>query len=155
MHALGIAIATAGLTGYAPVAPGTVGSLVGLLILFAIRIGGDPMVEVAVLVAVIVSGVWAAGVVEDQVGKEDPGIVVVDEVAGMLVTLFWIPLTWPTALLGFVAFRLFDIIKPFPARRAERLPGGWGIVADDVFAGVYAYIVVRLAVWTVPALGAL
>ncbi len=155
MRALGLIIATAGFTGYAPVAPGTVGSLVGLLILLAVRASSNPFVELGVLVVVIVSGVWSAGVVERDVGIEDPGIVVVDEVAGMLLTLLWIPLTWPTALVGFLAFRVFDIIKPFPARRAEQLPGGWGIVADDLFAAVYASLVVRLMWWALPSAVAL
>ena len=147
MRLLGLVIATAGYAGYVPIAPGTVGSLVGLLLLLGVRTVDVAAVELIVLVAVIGGGVWAAGQVERQVGKEDPGIVVIDEVAGMLVTLLWIPLTWWTALLGFFAFRVFDIIKPFPARRAEQLHGGWGIIADDVFAGVYAYLVVRLALW--------
>ena len=155
MRALGLTIATAGFTGYAPVAPGTVGSLVGLLILFAVRATGNPLLELGVLVVVVVSGIWSAGVVERDVGIEDPGIVVVDEVAGMLLTLLWIPLTWPTALVGFLAFRIFDIIKPFPARSAERLPGGWGIMADDLFAAVYASIVVRLMWWALPSAVAL
>ncbi len=152
MRALGLTIATAGYTGYAPVAPGTVGSLVGLLILFAVRASGNAGVEVGVLVVVIVGGIWSAGVVERHVGIEDPGIVVVDEVAGMLLTLLWVPLTWPTALVGFLAFRVFDIIKPFPARRSERLPGGWGIMADDLIAAVYAAVVVRLMWWAIPTL---
>ena len=155
MRALGLIIATAGFTGYAPFAPGTVGSLVGLLILFAVRASGNPLLELGVLVVVIVSGIWSAGVVERDVGIEDPGIVVVDEVAGMLLTLLWIPLTWPTALVGFLAFRIFDIIKPFPARSTERLPGGWGIMADDLFAAVYASIVVRLMWWALPSAVAL
>jgi phosphatidylglycerophosphatase A len=155
MRALGLTIATGGFTGYAPVAPGTVGSLVGLLILFAVRVSGNPLFELGVLVVVIAAGIWSAGVVERDVGIEDPGIVVVDEVAGMLLTLLWIPLTWPTALVGFLAFRVFDIIKPFPARRAERLPGGWGIMADDLFAAVYAYMVVRLMSWLLPSTVAL
>ena len=155
MRALGLTIATAGFTGYAPIAPGTVGSLVGLLILFAVRASGNPLLELGVLVVVIVSGIWSADVVERDVGIEDPGIVVVDEVAGMLLTLLWIPLTWPTALVGFLAFRIFDIIKPFPARSAERLPGGWGIMADDLFAAVYASIVVRLMWWALPSAVAL
>jgi len=155
MRALGLTIASAGFTGYAPIAPGTVGSLVGLLILFAVRASGNSLVELGVLVAVIVSGIWSAGVVERDVGIEDPGIVVVDEVAGILLTLLWIPLTWPTALVGFLAFRVFDIIKPFPARSAEQLPGGWGIMADDLFAAVYASLVVRLMWWALPSAVAL
>jgi phosphatidylglycerophosphatase A len=77
---------------------------------------------------------------------EDPGLVVVDEVAGMWVTLLFVPFTPLTAALGFLAFRLMDIVKPFPARRLEDLPGGWGIMADDLMAGVYANVLVRAVV---------
>jgi len=68
-------------------------------------------------------------------------------VVGMLVTVLWLPLTWPVALVGFVAFRAFDIVKPYPAGRLERLSGGWGIMADDVAAGVYGHVCVRLLMW--------
>jgi len=82
----------------------------------------------------------------------DPGVVVIDEVVGMLLTLAFVPVGWAGVLAGFVLFRLFDIIKPYPCARAERLPGGWGIMADDVLAGVYANVVLRVASVLVPAL---
>ena len=72
---------------------------------------------------------------------------VIDEVAGMLVTLLAVPVGFAGALIGFFAFRLFDIVKPFPAREAERLPGGWGVMADDLVAGVYAQVLLRLVLW--------
>ena len=152
MRALTLAIATVGPTGYAPIAPGTAGSVAGLALLVACRSLASPVLEFGVLVVVVEAGIWAAGVVERQTGARDPGIVVIDEVAGMLVTLLWIPLTWGTAALGFFTFRLFDIIKPPPARRAEQLPGGWGIMMEDLCAGAYAYLIVRLALWALPSL---
>ncbi len=147
MRVLGLLIATVGGVGYAPIAPGTAGSLVGLVVLFGVRLVGDPVFELSTLLAVVLVGTWAAGVGERVAGREDPGLVVVDEVAGMLLTMLWIPLTWLTGIIGFLAFRVFDIIKPFPAGRAERLPGGVGIMADDLVAGVYAWLVVRLLFW--------
>lgn len=148
----GIFIATGGYAGYAPIAPGTAGSVVGLVLLAGIRYAAVPFLEVGVLAGVICVGVWASGVGERQAGREDPGYVVIDEVAGMLLTMIATPLTWPTAIVGFLAFRLFDIVKPFPVRSAERLPGGTGIMADDLVAAGYAFLTLRLAIWVVPAL---
>jgi len=147
MKAFGLFVATAGYVGYVPIAPGTAGSAVGLLLLVGIRLFGDPFLEVGVLVVTVVLGVWAAAVGERYAGREDPGLVVIDEVAGMLLTMLWVPLTWSTAVVGFLAFRLFDIVKPSPARNAERLHGGVGIMADDLVAAVYAALTVRLFIW--------
>ena len=147
MRALGLFVATAGYVGYFPVAPGTAGSAVGLTLLIGIRVFGSPGLELGVLVVTVVLGLWAAGVGERYAAREDPGLVVIDEVAGMLLTMLWVPLTWATAVVGFLAFRLFDIVKPFPAGDAERLHGGLGIMADDLIAAVYATAAVRLFVW--------
>jgi len=152
MVSFGIFVATGGYAGYAPVAPGTVGSALGLLLLAAIRYANVPFLEVGVLAGVVVLGVWASGVGERHAGREDPGFVVIDEVAGMLLTMIATPLTWPTAIVGFLAFRVFDILKPFPVSSAERLPGGTGIMADDLVAAIYAFLTLRLAIWAVPAL---
>ncbi|MDP7340098.1 MAG: phosphatidylglycerophosphatase A [Vicinamibacterales bacterium] len=89
----------------------------------------------------------AASAAESMYQRRDPGLVVIDEVAGMLVTLVAVPVGFSGALVGFFAFRLFDIVKPFPARQAERLPGGWGVMVDDLVAGVYAQGVLRLFLW--------
>jgi phosphatidylglycerophosphatase A len=136
-------IATGLGSGYAPIAPGTAGSLVGLLLFWPMA--GVPFVWLAAaIVALFFVGVVAATAVATQVGLHDPGIVVVDEVIGMWVTLALVPFTPLTAALGFLLFRLMDIVKPFPARDLEHLPGGWGIVADDVMAGIYANLALRL-----------
>lgn len=151
LRAAAILIATVGHVGQMPVAPGTWGSLAGLGLLFVVRSTADPAFEVAVLILVLAAGVWASSVAERHYGQRDPGVVVVDEVAGMLLALLWLPVGLVGAGVGFLAFRVFDILKPFPARTAERLPGGWGIMADDVVAGLYALAVVRFVAWVAPS----
>ena len=143
-------VATGFGAGYSPIAPGTAGSLVGLLLFWPLRSLPTP-IQVAVLVAVFLAGVAAGARVARSVGVEDPGIVVVDEVAGMWTTLLFLPFTPFTAGLGFVLFRVMDVWKPYPARQLEDLPGGWGIMADDLMAAVYANLLVRIALMVLPA----
>jgi phosphatidylglycerophosphatase A len=141
-------VATAFGSGYAPVAPGTAGSAVGLLLFWPLsRLGASW--QWGACAAVVVVGIFASTRVARAVGLKDPGIVVVDEVAGQWVTLAGLPFTPATALAGFLLFRAMDVIKPWPARDLERLPGGLGIVSDDVAAGVYAHLLVQvgLLVW--------
>ena len=147
-------IATCGYVGYVRFAPGTAGSIVGLALYgAAVMVGGAP-VQLGLLAAVLAVGVWSSAASERHFGRTDPGAVVIDEVAGMLITLLGLQVTWSGALAGFLAFRFFDVVKPFPARWAERLPGGWGIMADDVIAGVYAHLALRLLLWgTSPVTG--
>ena len=151
MTRLALLIATAGYVGYAPFAPGTVGSLAGLVIYVVIRMSGLPGLEIGVIAFLLAAGVWAALVAERHFGGIDPGPVVIDEVAGMLITLAFIPVGRAGVLAGFLLFRLFDILKPFPAAQLERLHGGFGIMADDVMAGIYANLSVRLVLWIFPA----
>lgn len=127
--------------GLSPIAPGTVGTLGALPVYLAVR-GGGPIAILAVAALATVVGIWAAGVVARSRATADPQIVVVDEVAGVLVALAAAPPTWAGVTLAVLLFRLFDITKPFPARAAERLHGGLGIVLDDVVAGIYAALVV-------------
>ena len=87
---------------------------------------------------------WASGRAEKISGITDPSFVVIDEVAGQLITLFLLPFSWKILIAGFILFRVFDVIKPFPARRAEKLHGGWGIMMDDVLAGLYGNILLQL-----------
>lgn len=148
MRSLQLAVATVFYCGYVPIAPGTAGSIAGLVVFAAVRASGSSGVEVVTLFAVLALGVWAGTAAERHFGQRDPGPIVIDEVAGMLVTLLFIPVGWSVAVVGFLAFRVFDILKPFPAGAAERLPGGWGVMADDVVAGIYAHASVRLAVWS-------
>jgi len=150
MKRLALVLATALYTGYFPFAPGTVGSVVGVVVYLALAASGIAWAVPAAIVAVFAVGVWAAGRAEAHFRTTDPGPVVIDEVAGMLVSLAWIDVGYAGLAAGFVLFRIFDIIKPYPAGRLERLPGGWGIMADDVAAGVYANLVLRLLIVAAP-----
>jgi phosphatidylglycerophosphatase A len=132
-------VATVGGVGRCPVASGTFGSLPGLALLWVLP--ADPVVQGAVLAAVMLAGWWAAGVVAAMERDTDPGIVVIDEVAGMLVAGFLLPRHPGPLLAAFLLFRVFDIGKWPPMRQLERLPGGWGIIADDVAAGLLARLV--------------
>ena len=140
---LGLAIATAFGVGYAPVAPGTFGSAAGLLVWWLLP--ASPIVQGATIIAVFVAGSWGGNVAERHFGRTDPGQVVIDEVMGMLITLFLNPVGWMGAIAGFVLFRVFDVIKPYPANRLEQLHGGIGVMADDAMAAVYANLVLRAA----------
>jgi phosphatidylglycerophosphatase A len=143
-------IATAGYCGYFPVAPGTVGSAAGLLVYLLVAWAGSPIVEVAAIALIFAGGAWAATHAERFFGGIDPGPVVIDEVLGMLITLAFIPAGWAAMLAGFLLFRVLDVIKPFPANRLEMLHGGFGIMADDAMAGVYANLGLRGLIWLVP-----
>jgi len=132
-----LALATGGGSGYSPVASGTVGSAVGLALWLALsRL--SPTSYALACAGVIAVGIWAAGRAEQLFGSHDDGRITIDEVAGMLVSLAWLPVRPEVAGVGFLLFRLFDIWKPFPARQAERLSGGLGVMADDLVAGAYA-----------------
>ena len=99
----------------------------------------------AASLALCALGVWAAGEAEEFFGRTDPGQVVVDEVVGQMLTFLLLPdATWKWLIGGFLLFRAFDIVKPFPARQAERIPRGWGIMLDDVVAGVYGLAVLAV-----------
>ena len=165
-----LAIATAFGLGYLPKAPGTWGSLGGVALtalFWSALLPGKPFghfataiyswtsatwIAVGVTLAVSAVGVAAASATANFLGKKDPQIVVIDEVSGQLISYFGIGAAipnWKYLLLGFILFRVFDIWKPFPARQAESLPGGWGIMADDWIAGLYA----ALGLWVARSLG--
>jgi phosphatidylglycerophosphatase A len=137
-------IATAGYAGRMPFAPGTAGSVVGVALHLLVRQTGSWTLEGVMVVVTLVGGIWSASVTERVVGRKDPGIVVVDEVLGMLVTLAFLDVTLRAAAVGFFLFRMFDVLKPFPAGRLEHLHGGFGVMMDDAVAGLYAHIVLRL-----------
>lgn len=143
-------LATAGGLGYAPLAPGTVGSLPGVAAAWALGEAASGWALVAALALVAAAGTWAAGVAARHAGESDPGLVVVDEVAGQMMTLLFLPPTPMVLTCGFLLFRVFDILKPFPARALERLPGGPGIMADDLMAGIYGNLVLQAAVRLLP-----
>lgn len=130
--------------GRLPKTPGTFGSLAALPAVGLMWVLG-PLTGVLFLVVFIGLAVRAAGITEQILEQRDPGVIVVDEVAGMLVALYLQPATWGFLAGGFFLFRVFDITKPFPIRRLERLPGGAGVVLDDVMAGLYANLVLQAA----------
>ena len=142
---IALAIATVGGVGYVPFAPGTFGSAAGLLLWFLLP--ASPLVQGFTIVAVMAVGSWSATVAERHFGGIDPGQVVIDEVMGMLITLFLNPVGWIGALVAFLLFRLADVIKPFPANRFESLPGGLGVMADDGMAAIYANLALRAGLW--------
>lgn len=147
---VGLFIATCGGAGYFPIAPGTVGTAVGVGVFLAVRAAGHVGVETAAIVVTLVSGAWAATVAEQALGRKDPGPVVIDEVLGLLVTMLFVPATPVAVLAGFLLFRVFDVIKPYPANRLERVPRGWGVMLDDLMAGVYANLVLQAVLWLAP-----
>jgi phosphatidylglycerophosphatase A len=142
---LGLAIATVGGIGYAPFAPGTFGSAAGLLVWWLLP--ASPVVQGAAILAIFAAGAWGGSIAERHFGRTDPGQVVADEVMGMLITLFLNPVGWAGALAGFLLFRIFDVIKPYPANRLEQLHGGVGVMADDAMAAVYANLVLRAVLY--------
>jgi len=147
LHRVALVLATGFGSGYAPVASGTFGSLPGLLLTWLlVRLGGQPAL-IAGTVVVAALGVWAAGVAERHFARTDPGTVVIDEIAGQMLTLWFIPLTPPALIAGFLIFRVMDVLKPPPARALEDLHGGMGIMADDLAAAVYANLVLQALRW--------
>lgn len=133
-------IATGGCVGYLPGAPGTAGSVVGLLLWWPLSTRGLP-VQIGWLVALFGLGVVSAGQAERWFGVKDHSAIVIDEIVGMCLALFGLPFGAGFVIAGFVLFRALDILKPLPA--LERLPGGWGVMSDDVAAGILTNIVLQ------------
>lgn len=139
---LAFALATGFGSGYSKVAPGTAGSAVGLVFVWGMSYLNLPG-QIAAVVVVSVLSIIAADIVARSTGLKDPGLVVADEIAGMMLTMIAIPFTLKTAVIGFILFRVMDVVKPPPARQFERFKGGLGIVADDLMAAVYAHLALR------------
>jgi phosphatidylglycerophosphatase A len=138
-----VAVATLGGVGRAPVAPGTVASAVTAAVLWLLQ--PPPLGLAALFIVVVGLGTWAAQEAERPLGGKDPGAIVVDEVAGMMLSVLAVPLTAAVLVVAFLLFRVFDVVKPFPANIAQRLRGGVGVMADDLIAGLYALALVGLA----------
>ena len=134
--------------GYAPVASGTVGSFVTVVAIWLLPL--TPLRIAVALVVVILVGIWAGSHVERLLGKKDPGVIVIDEVAGMLLSVILLPPTIPVLVTAFLLFRLFDIWKPFPARESQALTGGVGVMVDDLIAGFYTLILIMGALTLFP-----
>ena len=132
--------------GLIPVAQGTFGALAGIPLAIALT-HLAPLTGAYLLFFFILLAIWAAGKSARALGKGDPAEVVIDETAGQMLTLFLLPATGFNLCLGFILFRLFDILKPYPIRKLENLGGGAGIVLDDLLAGVYGYVCLRLVAY--------
>jgi phosphatidylglycerophosphatase A len=131
-------VATAAGAGHSPVAPGTAGSLVALAILWFVPFSTASLAVSFILV--VLAGVWAGDRAERLLKQKDPSVVVIDEVAGMMLSVLTLPSTPMVLLSAFALFRLFDIVKPFPARQAQSLAGGLGVMVDDLIAGAYTLL---------------
>jgi len=130
--------------GYFPVAPGTLGTLIAIPIYYFLSEIRSPIYEIT-LVAFLFLSVWISENAERFFGKKDDPRIVIDEVIGFLITMLWVSKTIGFVIIGFFLFRFFDILKPFPIRRLEKgFKGGFGVVLDDVVAGVYANIVLQI-----------
>ena len=149
MRQVVIFFATGAWSGYAPVAPGTAGSVVGLIVgclVFAPIWRRSPAAFLMVFLIVFVTSCWIAGRAEKIFGEHDSSRIVIDEVLGMVATMFLNPTGWISLAAGFALFRIFDIIKPFPASYLDRrLHGGAGVMLDDIAAGIYANLVLQAA----------
>jgi phosphatidylglycerophosphatase A len=144
MNRFFLIIATGFGVGYSPVAPGTLGTLVAIPIYYFLSEIPSPLYEIT-LIGFFFLSVWISENAEIFFGKKDDRRIVIDEIVGFLVTMLWVPKTLPFIIMGFFLFRFFDILKPFPIRRMERkLKGGFGVVLDDVMAGIYANIILHL-----------
>jgi phosphatidylglycerophosphatase A len=144
-----ILIATGCYVGYSPLVPGTTGTLAAIPIYFLLsRL--PPLYYLAIVLGSIYVAIWASDRAEVIFQSRDCRHIVIDEVVGFLVTMFIVPPTWRNILLGFFIFRALDIIKPFPIRALEeRVRGGYGVVLDDIIAGIYANLIIHVLRFTV------
>jgi phosphatidylglycerophosphatase A len=150
MRRLAVFICSFGYIGFVPFAPGTFGSAAGVAIYLAARHSPVAYLQPLLIVAMFAAGVALTKACEEELSCTDPGPVVIDEVMGMLITVFMIPVGWVGLLVGFLLFRALDVVKPFPARQLERLHGGLGVMADDAMAAVYANLLLRGAYYLAP-----
>ena len=120
------------------------------MVYLAVRYAARPYLELMIIAALAVAGIAFTRPCEEDLNCVDPGPIVIDEVMGMLLTLFMIPVGWGGIVLGFLLFRALDVMKPFPARQFERLHGGFGVMADDAMAAIYANLLLRGAYYVAP-----
>ena len=150
MTSVALALATCAGIGYVPWAPGTFGSLAGLILWYFVP--QSPSIQIGAIVGVFLIGSWSGGVAERHFGGTDPSHVVLDEVVGMWITLLFNPVGWQGIAIAFFLFRLFDVVKPYPANRLEALHGGVGVMADDAMAAIYANMSLRLLIYLMASL---
>ena len=132
--------------GLLPGIPGTLGTA-GAIPLYLLGDFLGPKYQLFFLLIIIIGAIWASHRTQSILGKVDPGEIVIDEVAGFLITIILIPFTWRNLIAGFFLFRFFDILKPFPIKKLEKIKGGFGVVLDDLLAGVYAHLSLRLLLY--------
>lgn len=137
-------IATCGPVGHIKIAPGSFGSFIAIPLL--LLVGNSSFQSIVLSSLIFFAAVWSSGIVARDLGQHDPQVVVIDEVCGMLVSFVLIPIDWRTLVIGFFGFRFFDVVKPPPVRLLERVPGGFGIVLDDIAAGLYTNLVLQILV---------
>ena len=136
--------------GYLPIAPGTWGSLAALLIWYVIIGHISSITLITLIVIIFVLGVYTSSIVEVKLTKKDPSIIVIDEWVGQWIALLFLPKSLLWGLVAFGLFRIFDIWKPYPIKNLDKMHGGWGIMLDDVLAGIYALVVISaLRAWIV------
>ena len=128
--------------GYMPIAPGTWGSLVALLIWYVIIGYISTITLIGLIIIIFIFGVYVSGITESNFNKKDPSVIVIDEWVGQWIALLFLQKSLLWGLVAFALFRLFDIWKPYPIRNLDRMSGGWGIMLDDVLAGAYALVVI-------------
>ena len=151
MRRVGVFVATCAYVGYVPVAPGTFGSAAGVAVFYAVRSTGSTAVELAVIALLFAIGIWSSTQAEHHFGGTDPGPIVVDEVVGMLITLALLPVNGAGVFVGFLVFRVLDVVKPWPSAGFERLPGGLGVMADVGMAAIYGNLIMRGLLAVAPA----
>ena len=137
-------IAQGAFSGRMPIAPGTAGTVVGVL-LYLLVIDLSPLWYGAACVGVTVLGTWAAGYADCILGTKDSPSIVIDEIAGFLIAVFLVPFAWGYVVAGFILFRFFDILKPWPLKRLQDVPGGPGVMLDDIGAAVYTNVILQAA----------
>jgi phosphatidylglycerophosphatase A len=142
-------IASGFLTGYFPIASGTVGSFVAILIYLFIPGFSEPYILVIFILTFLIIGIYTSDFAEKVYGF-DPPEVVIDEIVGMWITMLFVPKTFVLSAIGFLLFRVFDIIKPFPAKQSQQIKGGLGIMIDDLIAGFYSLIILHIILLIFP-----
>ena len=138
-------IAQGGFSGRMPIAPGTAGTVVGVLLYLLVK-DLSSLLYSAVFVTVTLIGTWAAGAADNVLGAMDSPTIVIDEIAGYLLAMFLIPFAWWAVIAGFVLFRFFDILKPWPVNKLQDIPGGPGVMLDDIGAGIYTNVILQITV---------
>ena len=142
-------VATGGYSGYFPKTPGTFATFIGILLYYPM-VSFSPLIQIVMILSLFSLGVWSSFSVEKALGQTDPGIIVVDEIVGVWISLYLIPFHWNFLLAVFILFRFLDIKKPFPIVQIQSLKGGWGVMLDDCLAGLMTNLLLRLILYFWP-----